>query len=203
MNKLILLSIVGCVLQTASLLLGESNTTEINIKGKQIQWLKFESIDSTQLYSKNNIKVDIAKPDRWILVSADVQEKGVGSENKSWISVNRGNVYMTINFPVKANGKSDISLNLENLFTIASYKTIEALLPGNKVSIKYPNDVMVNDKKISGILCECNAIGDDWYQVYVGIGVNLDYSKDDLVKINQPATSVFTVSGKKLNLRTL
>lgn len=190
----LLLFVWACCFQSTILLFGEE---EIGVNGKKIYWYHFDSIDSTQIYAKENVKVDIERPNYWKLISADMQTAGIGSTGGAWIANNLGNIYMTLTFPIK---KDDISLSIEHLFAVAIYKTIKKLLPDNyPIVIKRPNDIMVNGKKICGILGERKDINKDWHQVFIGIGINLCYSEEDLKKIDQPATSIFTEIGVKLD----
>ncbi len=58
-----------------------------------------------------------------------------------------------------------------------------------KPHIKWPNDVLVEHKKIAGILCETVPLGSST-GVILGIGLNVNSSEDDLQNVGQPATSL-------------
>ena len=61
--------------------------------------------------------------------------------------------------------------------------------------IKWANDILINSKKISGILCEnVNKKG-----IILGVGINLNFEKETLEKITQPATALNIETGQKIN----
>jgi len=65
--------------------------------------------------------------------------------------------------------------------------------------IKWPNDVLTNNKKIAGILAQTSIRGNDFQGLVLGIGVNLNFDKTDMEKIDRPATSLNLVLGKKID----
>jgi BirA family biotin operon repressor/biotin-[acetyl-CoA-carboxylase] ligase len=60
---------------------------------------------------------------------------------------------------------------------LAMRRTVAELLPNHDVALKWPNDVLVNDKKISGVLSELLTSGD---AVVIGAGLNLAQAQDEL-----------------------
>jgi BirA family biotin operon repressor/biotin-[acetyl-CoA-carboxylase] ligase len=67
------------------------------------------------------------------------------------------------------------------------------------VSIKAPNDVLVNGKKVAGILAESITKGNKLKGIVLGIGINLNSAAENLQTIDQPATSVSLELGQKIN----
>ena len=53
-------------------------------------------------------------------------------------------------------------------------KTIQDFIPQHQVMIKWPNDIIVQNKKIAGILIENSLLGSDWHHSFVGIGINVN-----------------------------
>ena len=74
-----------------------------------------------------------------------------------------------------------------------------ALAPLNlPITFKHPNDLMINKKKLSGIMSE---VCED--QMITSIGLNLTQTDTDLSPIDQPATSLFLESGKLLSTENI
>ena len=66
-------------------------------------------------------------------------------------------------------------------------------------TIKWPNDVRINGKKISGILAESIIERGELKGIVLGFGVNLNCSQEDIDKIDQPATSLNLEINKKID----
>jgi BirA family biotin operon repressor/biotin-[acetyl-CoA-carboxylase] ligase len=121
------------------------------------------------------------------LITASEQTSGQGTFGKSWISPFDKNIY----------GTFVISLPLhflplvQNLSKVLILSILQALanLP-LKMSIKWPNDLMIHKKKCGGILTETKTDGERLI-VFLGFGLNINMEKDDLAKVSQPATSLF------------
>ena len=70
---------------------------------------------------------------------------------------------------------------------------------GLNPQFKYPNDILINGKKIAGFLAESEFIGQTCKGVIVGCGINLNLDSEELKNINIPATSIFNETGKQVN----
>ncbi len=103
-------------------------------------------------------------PHRQIIIQAKTQTAGRGRRGRSWISEN-GNLFfsLVLEFDIKNIG----SLVLISALSIA--QTLEKLTQNKSIKLKWPNDVLLNGAKLSGILLEK---GDGEY-IIVGIGVNI------------------------------
>ena len=124
------------------------------------------------------------------IIIADNQTKGKGRYGKKWISL-KGNLLMSVFFKIKKEQKI-ININKTNL------KLIQKVLQrfsNKKIRIKYPNDLLINKKKLCGILQETLFMEDSKFLI-VGIGVNIqNYPKI----ANYPTTSLNLYSIKKIN----
>ncbi|OLA94519.1 MAG: biotin--[acetyl-CoA-carboxylase] ligase [Candidatus Melainabacteria bacterium LEY3_CP_29_8] len=87
--------------------------------------------------------------------------------------------------------------NLTQYLCVVLSKVLESYNVTPK--IKWPNDVMINENKISGILAECIWNGKDFKGLVLGVGVNLNYEKEDFTNIDQKATSLNLETGQKIN----
>lgn len=106
------------------------------------------------------------------LVWAREQLAGRGRRGRSWASP-PGNLYLSLLLRPACPPAQACQLNF--VTTVALASAVAMLLPaGATVTLKWPNDVLVGDAKISGILLEAGAAGDrsvDW--LVIGVGVNL------------------------------
>ena len=150
----------------------------------------YKKINSTNDLAIKKIKTGLTKG----IIIADYQKKGRGRYGKKWISF-KGNLFMTIFFEIKKN------IKLKKI-TVLNCKIIKKILLQyfkKNITIKYPNDLLVNKKKICGILQE-TAFNKNVKFILIGIGINL--IKDPKIK-NYPTTNILKETGlkvKKLNL---
>ncbi len=155
----------------------------------------FEVIDSTSSFARRNLG-ELA--DRKV-ISADFQTDGHGQFGRKWLSSNKngGNCYISIIL------KPENIEHLDELTKYSSLITIETLKKyGLSGILKYPNDVIINNKKIAGILAESVFIGNTLRGVIVGIGVNLNLEAEEINMINIvdiAATSIYNETGKNVD----
>ena len=131
-------------------------------------WQDFDKITSTNDVAK--LLADEVKQN--CIVSAVLQTNGRGRRGKNWIS-RKGNLFASIAF----NAKTEDLSKLVILSAVAVYKTIRHFSRDGDIKIKWPNDILVNNAKISGILFE--KANDDFWVMGVGINV-LKSPQDDL-----------------------
>jgi BirA family biotin operon repressor/biotin-[acetyl-CoA-carboxylase] ligase len=152
--------------------------------------LFYKTINSTNL-----VAMEIAeKTPEGTVVIADSQENGRGRLGRTWISPPHANIYMSIILKPEI-GTQDITL----LTIMASVACAKALgrATGLKVTIKWPNDLIVSDKKIGGILTELTIQQKKIVSAVVGIGINVNMEIDDFPEdLKETATSVQTETGK-------
>ena len=149
----------------------------------------FDNLPSTNEWAKENLnKLSKTKIN---FITANQQTNGQGSHGRSWESP-LGGIYCTICFHNDKCG-NPTTITLASAVTICSY--FESI--GIKLNIKWPNDIICNNKKIGGILSEYS---DNW--LIVGFGLNINLSKDNLIDINRPifpATSLKIEGFNNLN----
>ena len=105
----------------------------------------YKKVNSTNDLAIKKIKVGITKG----IIIADYQKKGRGQQGKKWLSL-KGNVFMSIFFEIKEN------INIKKI-TNLNCKIIKKVLfqyIKKTITIKPPNDLLVDKKKICGILQE-------------------------------------------------
>lgn len=122
-------------------------------------------VDSTN--SRAEVAVDGDAPEGTVIV-ADVQTRGRGRKGDPWISPEGGLWFSLILRPVVTPEKS---LLLPLLMGIAVHRAVKR--HGVETRIKLPNDLLVEGKKLCGILCENRIKGAGISHVVVGVGVNV------------------------------
>ena len=124
-------------------------------------------INSTNTYAKENIS---SLPDKSI-VYADKQTAGRGRFTRTWVDLGPENIFMTIVLKPSDNFLPVYS-NITQYFAVKLCTVLE--MYGTTPRIKWPNDVLVNGKKISGILSETVFHGKKLEGLVIGAGVNLN-----------------------------
>ena len=144
----------------------------------QYHLLHFKEIDSTNSYLKNAYRL----LDSFTFVSADYQSNGKGREDRVWQSNSGENLMFS--FLIKNEELMKQSSILSIITAVEIAKEIE-MFGIEGVSIKWPNDVLINDKKVCGILLEGQV--PDYLVVGVGLNVN---QKEFPLGLRRPATSM-------------
>lgn len=120
------------------------------------------------------------------VVVANKQTRGRGKGSRTWISQKSNNLYMAISID-----SSNKNINYFNYCFISAIAMVESLkqLINKKINlkIKWPNDVLLNNKKICGILLENDL---QKHLLTIGIGVNIDDSPTFDDKILFPPTNI-------------
>ncbi len=150
---------------------------------KNIYYIHFDSIDSTNTWTKNHAHT--LDPQKITCITALEQTAGRGRGAHKWISPKGENIYASIYFTIPLH-----SPYIVNLAQIASLSCARLLkLEGLHPQIKWPNDILVDGKKIAGTLVETVSF-EDKIGIVLGIGINVNMSQEHLDAIDQPATSL-------------
>jgi BirA family transcriptional regulator, biotin operon repressor / biotin---[acetyl-CoA-carboxylase] ligase len=174
----------------------QHNKSEGNSQAKCIKRIHFEEIDSTNNWAKEHF--DVWSSDGITLVTANKQWAGRGRFNRSWQSPAADNLYASFCFWLPKNWH-DLG-HLPQLLALAVMQVVEKL--NFQVKIKWPNDLLIDQKKLGGILCEVlEAAGKKG--MICGLGLNVNMSADELKMIDRPATSLAAQSGKKYDLEAI
>ena len=152
--------------------------------------LEFDTLASTNQYLKEHY----AELDSFTMVSAKRQTNGRGRRNRVWDS-EYGNLYCSLLIK-----DSKYYSKLEELSVVTAYVVLKTLEKHGlkNLSVKWPNDVYVNDKKISGILLE-SVFQEVTECMIIGIGVNLNQKEFAYYKQNEP-TSYYLESGDYIDV---
>lgn len=156
----------------------------------------FKEIDSTNTYaSDKNIPVDS-------LIITDHQLSGKGRLDRSWESAKDLNLTFSIKKRLTLSPAENHYLVCFVSFYVfrAVYKELEESLTKNELSklfIKWPNDILFDNKKICGILVESKLPSNEYI---IGIGINCNQK---IFSSGIQATSIFNISGKQVDINNL
>ena len=158
----------------------------------------FEEIDSTNKKAK---ELALSGAEAGVLVTADVQQAGMGRRGRSWLSEKGTGIYMSMVLRPEIETEKASMLTL--VAAMAAQKAIESICgPKAQAKIKWPNDIVLNKKKICGILTELSLRGTDIDFVIVGIGINVN-NKTFAEEIAQTASSLSLELGKEIDREML
>ena len=135
---------------------------------ENIDFYLLDTVDSTNTFAKEKL---LNKD--YLVVISEQQTAGRGRQGKEWYSPNAGNIYMTIKFRDK--NPAPLSLIIGLLISEAMDS-----VSGQKINagLKWPNDLLINKKKICGILIESEMNADE-VEFIVGIGINYSLPKKE------------------------
>jgi BirA family transcriptional regulator, biotin operon repressor / biotin---[acetyl-CoA-carboxylase] ligase len=148
----------------------------------------FSTIDSTNIEARRRIEFSEPLP-FWIV--ADEQTEGRGRLGREWVS-KPGNLYSTyvFPFPAPANTASQISF----VAALAIHDVATSFITGADISLKWPNDCLINGAKFSGILAEMHQ-----GNMILGMGLNVLHEPNGLpykvtsICAHAPNTTVLSV----------
>ena len=136
---------------------------------------------------------------QFTLVAADSQTKGRGRQGRSWIT----RPGKALAFSLILHPPSDFPAERLEMFSglgaLALAEAVQAEC-GVPAQIKWPNDVLVEGKKVAGVLVELHWSGTDIQAVVIGVGINVhkgSITKTD--QLNFPAGSLEELCGKKVS----
>lgn len=156
----------------------------------------FGSIDSTNTKAKE--LAEEGHPSGTLVV-ADRQTAGKGRRGRSWESPSGIGIFMTLML------KPEINPNHASMLTlVAAMATTRAIrrVTGVPAMIKWPNDIVMNGKKVCGILTEMSAQFDYINHIVIGIGINV-HNEDFPEEIAQTASSIYLESGQHIHRASL
>lgn len=134
------------------------------------------------------------------VVVADMQTAGRGRLGRGWAAPAGKNIYMTLMLRPDCPPNKASALTL--VMAIAVYEALCELISKEQCGIKWPNDIVVNGKKICGILTEMSAELDQIHYVVIGAGINVNQETFAL-GIQETATSLYMERKKQSNRAAL
>lgn len=137
-------------------------------------------IDSTNSYLMNRVSKGIESGH---VCFAERQTSGRGRRGRQWVSPFGKNIYLSVYW------RSMLGLSqLSGLSLAAGASVVSALKKAgcNNIGLKWPNDVLINGKKVAGLLLEVSGEQNGPANVVLGIGVNIQMPESDAQAIDQP-----------------
>ena len=153
----------------------------------------YDSVESTQTIAKQGL-VD---NQHTMLILSDEQTKGRGRFNRNWSSSKGKGLWMSV---VLRPNVSFAMIPKFNLFIALGIRDAIQAFSRDKVEIKWPNDIYINDKKVCGFLTEMVANADAVEAIICGIGINLNHQEEDFSDmIRHRATSIRLHHSEEIN----
>ncbi|WP_080845478.1 biotin--[acetyl-CoA-carboxylase] ligase [Cytobacillus gottheilii] len=161
------------------------------ILGKNIHYE--ESVDSTQRIASRHV---LEGAPEGTIVIAEEQVAGRGRMDRSWHSPKYTGIWMSL--ILRPNIPPQKAPQLTLLTAVAIVQAMEEA--GLHPSIKWPNDILLNGKKVTGILTELQADADRIQAVIIGIGINVNQKLEDYPEeLQSIATSMSIEAGRELD----
>lgn len=152
----------------------------------------FGSLPSTNIEAR---KIAKESPEGTIVLS-EGQTSGKGRLGRSWVSPKGKGIWMSMILKPNVEAKKVASISL-----VAAAAVSVALKDiGIESGIKWPNDILVDGKKVAGILSEASFQGNNVDYVVVGIGINVNLEEDDFPEtLKEKASSLKIIEGQDIN----
>lgn len=170
-----------------------NNSANTKFTGKSIHFLP-------SCHSTNTVAIDLIRTQKGVnglIVITNEQTAGRGQQGNSWLSAANLNLtFSVIFFPTCYFIADSFYLNI--ISSLAVSETLKQFLPLDKqVTVKWPNDIYIGNKKVSGILIENTTRGNKINSVVMGIGINVNQALFNLPQ----ATSLMQEAENELNLQ--
>ena len=148
------------------------------------------AVDSTNTVLAERLRAGAAAPE---LCAAEIQTAGRGRQGRRWVSGLGQSLVLSVSWRFAAGSNELSGLSLAVGVVLA-----EALAAGGfgSVMLKWPNDLVIHDRKLAGILVEASHSRSNSVACVVGVGFNLDLTSADSGRIDQPWTDFATEFGR-------
>jgi BirA family biotin operon repressor/biotin-[acetyl-CoA-carboxylase] ligase len=158
--------------------------------GKPLYYLK--SVTSTSDFLKE--RAEKGAPEGCVVV-AETQTAGRGRRGRHWLSLPGKGVYLSL--LLRPQWPASESPFISIFASLAAARALENLRIG-KVNLKWPNDLLVQGKKIGGVLVEPRVNSGQLEFVVVGVGINVLHRHDDLQSLGIGKTTSCYLEGLKV-----
>lgn len=151
-------------------------------------------VDSTNHVASNMVKDGVGEGQ---VILSDHQTSGRGRLDRQWIDNPGTSILMSI--LLRPDFPPEFFYLITSAFSVATLQILNEKY-SIATQLKWPNDLMVSNKKIAGILAEAFFKNGGNAVVIVGIGINCNQSEPELELLGRPATSILIESGFELDL---
>lgn len=156
----------------------------------------FDTIGSTNSWAKEHALE--FNPQALTIVTASGQTAGRGRFKRHWVSPIGLNIYATFCFFIEFS-REDMG-HVPQLLALSTAQVLEEL--SFQPALKWPNDVLLSNKKVAGILCE-TVMTTQARCVVCGLGLNVNMPLEELQKIDRPATSLLAETQQSFDLNQI
>jgi len=165
------------------------------------RWLRlYQQVGSTNQLARQLIESEGA-PDGGVVIS-EYQSSGRGRLGRTWLAPPRSSILAS--FILRPDGIAAAqAFALTMCLANATRAAIRRLYPSLDVQLKWPNDIMVNEAKLGGILSEVGFAGGTVSWAVLGLGLNVNISKDELIDLSATATSLSVELGRQVDRTAL
>ena len=160
---------------------------DTKVIGKDIHY--FKSLPSTNLFAKKLVKDGVKEG---AIVVSDFQVSGRGRKNRNWFSPEGGLWFSVVLYPHIPPERSMLLTMASSVAIVQGIKETTGLHP----VIKWPNDLLINGKKVCGILTELDAEMDCINYTIIGIGINVNNKLSE--DLQEKATSLVQETGSRV-----
>jgi biotin-[acetyl-CoA-carboxylase] ligase BirA-like protein len=154
-----------------------------------IDHIHFEKTESTNTYAKNH-----KLSGRPLIISADHQTRGRGRSEKIWQDENSGQLLSSWCFESKSLPQPVFSI----LIGLCLYEAARSAWPVASFSLKAPNDLLLNGKKVAGLLIEI--VSQKTTHIIVGLGMNVWHSPAGIDQAITSLTDNLTIDNERMSL---
>jgi len=163
---------------------------------------KYTIITLDEVHSTNSYAIENARYfDNGNVIFTMHQSSGRGRYNRKWVCDDSENIYMSIVLkPENINNYPFANLTQYLSVVVCRFLENEFNL---KPQIKWPNDILIDGYKISGILAESYMEKNEIKAVILGLGLNVNLKNETIEKIDQKATSLFALTDKNYDSEEL
>lgn len=168
-----------------------NNIDDDNLKHK-INLNVFQEIDSTNSFLK---KIDASN--NLSICCAEQQTKGRGRHGRDWYSPYGENIYLSLRWDIHRKNN-----NIEQLSIIAGLSIIEVLKEigiSKDITIKWPNDIYYQNKKLAGILIEAVHGLNNFLTIIVGVGININSNFENSQNLENNWASLLNISKRSFD----
>ncbi len=165
--------------------------------GTDLKLIELEFTDSTNNYAMQLINDDTAHPGTTVLARS--QGGGKGQRGRKWTDTPGESLLMSVIVAPKQQLAEQFVFSASVAVAIAN--VLQNMTGDIPVAIKWPNDIIINDKKAGGILIENVLRGSNWTHSVIGFGLNVNQTEfpDELPN----ASSLHIATGKKFEINSL
>jgi BirA family biotin operon repressor/biotin-[acetyl-CoA-carboxylase] ligase len=160
-----------------------NNNLSVNNRARIHELELVPVIDSTNSHTLRHARSYALEPGHVYVCMAEMQTAGKGRRGRHWVSPFGHNLYLTVLREFSAGAAS-----LEGLSLVIGIALVNALQEWGfgGLGLKWPNDVLWNERKLAGILIEISGDVAGTCQVVIGLGLNLHMKPEAMQAVEQP-----------------